>query len=309
VIVVFGSINVDLVARVARMPHPGETLAGESFSVHAGGKGANQALAARRAGAPVALVGAVGDDTFAAMALGGLADAGVDLTRVRRVNAATGVGMIHVDAQGENSITIVAGANALAVSADVPDTLLVPGTTVLLQLEVPLPAIVELAARAHARGARVILNAAPWCPLPLPLYSSLDVLVANAIEAAAVARALDLPAAPDDFAAAFHRRLGCAAVVTLGAQGALAAADGKSMRARTPAVDVVDTTGAGDAFTGVLAAALDRGLPWDRALAHGVCAGSLACTAAGAQTAFPGAATIEKVAATVESELFAAPTD
>jgi ribokinase len=308
-IVVFGSINVDLVARVARMPHPGETLAGESFAIHAGGKGANQALAARRAGAAVAFIGAVGDDMFAATALGGLADAKVDLTRVRRVKAATGVGLIHVDARGENSITIVAGANAHAASADVPDALLAPGTTVLLQLEVPLPEIVELAARAHARGARVIQNAAPWRPLPPALFSSLDLLVVNEIEAASVADALDLPAASDAFAAAFHRDFGCACAVTLGAQGALAAAEGNLIRAHAPVVDIVDTTGAGDAFAGALAAALDRSMPWDRALAHGVAAGSLACTAAGAQSALPSATTIEKLAAGMVLELFPTKTD
>ena len=302
-IVVFGSINLDLVARVSRLPHPGETLAGESFAAHPGGKGANQALAARRAGAHVALVGAVGNDDFAPPALCGLTEAAVDLTRVRRVNAATGVGMIHVDARGENSITIVAGANEHADASAVPDSLLVPGTTVLLQLEVPLRATLALATRAHASGARVILNAAPWRPLPLAVFSSLDVLVANEIEAAAIAVALHMPSEPHALAGALFRRFGCATVVTLGAQGALAVADGTLHRAPAPVVDVVDTTGAGDAFTGVLAAALDRGLPWGRALAAGIAAGSLACTAAGAQTALPAATAIDALAVTVESEL------
>src|SRR5690349_5724410 len=127
-IVVFGSINLDLVARVARLPRPGETLAGDGFATHPGGKGANQALAARRAGADVTLAGSVGNDTFASQALRGLAEAGVDLAHVHRTDAPTGVALIHVDAQGQNSITVVAGANAHADPARVPDSLLAPGT-------------------------------------------------------------------------------------------------------------------------------------------------------------------------------------
>ncbi|MEO8677254.1 MAG: ribokinase [Casimicrobiaceae bacterium] len=308
-IVVFGSINLDLVARVARLPRPGETLAGSAFAAHPGGKGANQALAAERAGADVLLFGAVGSDAFATPALRGLDDAGMDLTGVDHVEGPTGVALIHVDDLGENSITVVAGANDRADPASVPDALLAPGTTVLMQLEVPLSAVAALAQRARGRGARVILNAAPWQPLPHALLSSLDVLVVNESEAAAIAHALGAPATPEAFATGLFRRFGCAVVVTLGADGALAVVGARLIRASAPILRVVDTTGAGDAFTGVLAAELHSGASWNRALAAGVAAGTVACMNVGAQSALPAAASIEKLASTVESGLVSHPID
>jgi ribokinase len=302
-IVVFGSINLDLVARVARLPRPGETLTGESFATLPGGKGANQALAARRAGADVAMAGVVGTDAFAVVALAALIEAGIDLTRVRRSDTPTGVALIHVDGGGENCITVVPGANTSADPVAIPDTLLGPGTTIVMQLEVPLEAVGEIARRARARHARVVLNAAPARHLPATLLASVDVLVVNETEAVAVAVTADVPAMPEAFAAAIFRRFGCATVVTLGAQGALAVEGGRLLRVAAPGVRVVDTTGAGDAFTGALAAALDRGAAWPRALAEGVAAGSLACTSAGAQAALPRADAIHRLAATVESSL------
>ena len=164
-VVVFGSINLDLVARVARIPAPGETLSGSMFFTTPGGKGANQALAARRAGADVALYGAVGRDHFASAALANLAAAGVRLEGVTQVEAATGIALIHVDDRGENAITVVPGANALARAEHVPDHRLAPGNSLLLQLEVPVPEVEALAMRAHRAGARVVLNAAPAAPL------------------------------------------------------------------------------------------------------------------------------------------------
>lgn len=308
-ILVFGSINLDLVARVHRLPRPGETVVGDSFAASPGGKGANQALAAHRAGAAVALAGAVGDDPFAAQALAGLAQAGIDLRAVRTVAAPTGIALIEVDATGQNCITIVAGANARADPDAVTAAQLAPVTTLLLQLEVPLEAIVSLVTRARAAGARIILNAAPARALPMQLLSALDVLVVNEIEAATLAGALNLHAMPEAFAPTVLRRFGCATVVTLGAQGALAATEGRIVRLAAPSVPVVDTTGAGDAFTGALAAAIDRGLLWPRALAEGVAAGSLACAAAGAQTALPPAAAIHRLATKIEATLVSTPLD
>ncbi len=306
-IVVFGSINLDLVARVARLPRPGETLAGEGFATHPGGKGANQALAARRAGADVMLAGSVGNDAFAAQTLRGLAEAGVDLALVVRADVPTGIALIHVDAQGQNSITVVAGANAYADPASVPDSLLVPGTTLLMQLEVPLHAVDALVTRARGRGARVILNAAPSHSLPATLLALLDVLVVNETEAAAMAQILDAPAVPESFAADVCRRFRCATVVTLGAAGALAAVGQTLIHASAPLLHVIDTTGAGDAFTGVLAATLHSGASWNRALAASVAAGSLACTTVGAQSALPAADAIDDLASTVECGLVSHP--
>lgn len=299
-IVVFGSVNIDLVARVARMPRPGETLAGETFAMLPGGKGANQALAARRAGAEVSLHAAVGSDAFAEPALAMLRSAGVDLCGVTRVDASTGVALIHVDARGENAITVISGANAAADPAQVPDRLLHAGSTLLLQLEVPIDAVGELAARACRQGARVMLNAAPAQPLPAALLDLLDVLVVNEHEAAALAQPLGMSPRPGEFAGEISGRHGCAAIVTLGGEGALAAVDGRIYAVPAARVQMVDSTGAGDAFCGALAAALDRGATWPRALAEGIAGGSLACLSPGAQPALPWAPAIAALAGEVE---------
>jgi ribokinase len=298
-IVVFGSINLDLVARVGRLPREGETIAGTSFAALPGGKGANQALAARRAGATVSMAGAVGADGFAATALRELVEADVDVQAIRRVDMATGVALIHVDAAGRNAITVIAGANAQAAPEDVPDAALAPGTTLVLQLEVPLDTVEAIAIRARQHGARVVLNAAPAHPLPGHLFEALDVLIVNEHEAAAIAAAHAMPAAPEDFAAAFHRRNRCAVVVTLGAAGAIVAVDGAMLTVEAPKVRVIDTVGAGDALVGALAAALDRGADWTRAIAEGVAAGALACTVEGAQAALPDRGAIDALAAKV----------
>ncbi len=302
-IVVFGSINLDLVAEVDRFPHPGETVAGNSFAALPGGKGANQALAARRAGASVAMAGAVGKDAFAATTLAGLLEAGVDLAWVRQVDAPTGIALIHVDGQGQNSITVIPGANGRVLASAIPDAALGPATTLVLQLEVPLAAVGDAAARARRLGARVVLNAAPARDLPDTLVSTLDVLIVNEHEAAMLATRSGASSEPGAFATAMHRRHGCTVIVTLGARGALAVVDANVICAAAPPVEVVDTTGAGDAFTGALAAALDRRAAWPRALAEGVAAGSLACRNKGAQAALPTAAAIARLAATVESHL------
>ena len=300
-IVVFGSVNLDLVARVERLPRPGETLAGVSFAMLPGGKGANQALAARRAGADVTLVAAVGDDAFAAPALALLRADGVTVAAAPCAGTSTGIAMIHVDAAGENAITVVPGANGRLDAAALADDLLRRGVTLLLQLEVPMTAVVAAAARGKALGARVVLNAAPVQPLPEALFAALDVLIVNEHEARSLAAALGVAAAPGEFALAVHRRWGTAVVVTLGGDGALAAAEGRLLAVPAPAVDVVDTTGAGDAFCGALAAALDAGAPWPGALAAGIAAGSLACSGVGAQPALPRAAAIAALAAKIEA--------
>jgi ribokinase len=309
-IVVFGSLNADLTARVERFPRPGETVAGLSFAVVAGGKGANQALAARRAGAAVKMVGAVGNDAFAATAVSGLSHAGVDLGGVRRIDGPTGIAVIVVDARGQNSIVVVPGANGSVAEPDLIDAALRPDTTLVLQLEVPLAAVSGAVHRARARGARVVLNAAPAIDLPATLLSVIDVLIVNEHEAEALAATSAVPSSPESFAAAVRQRFGCAVVVTLGARGALAAVGGaRLLRAAAPPVDVVDTTGAGDALVGALAAALDRGASWPRALAEGVAAGSLACGAAGAQAALPTAEAIDRLAATLEPTITSGESD
>jgi ribokinase len=307
VVIVFGSINLDLVVRVARLPRPGETLAGASFATSPGGKGANQALAARRAGAAVAMFGAVGRDAFAAPALALLDAAGVDLAGVRATDAATGVALIHVDDAGQNAITVVPGANALACAADVPDAVLGPATMLMLQFETPHAESLALAERARARGTRVVLNPAPAALLSPAWLDAIDVLIVNETEAGEVARPLGLPATPREFAAALSARRGLVVVATLGGEGAFAAAAGIGYRLPALEVEARDTVGAGDAFAGALVAALDRGEDVDTALALATAAGSIACTRPGAQAALPSRHEASLAAARLQSALARTP--
>lgn len=282
-VVVFGSINADLVANVATLPREGETQLARGSAIHAGGKGANQALAARRAGAEVVLAGAVGRDDFAQAALALLRADGVDLSRAAALEGATGLALIHVDDAGRNAITVIPGANARARADGVEDAILNRSTTVVLQLEVPLAEVVTLARRAKRRGARVVLNAAPPASLPDSLLDDIDVLVVNEHEAAEIARARSLSAAPEAFCAAAADRWSLAAIVTLGAAGLVAADANHRWTMPSRQVEALDTTAAGDAFVGALAAAIDRNAALHEALADGAAAGAYACTGRGAQ--------------------------
>ncbi len=300
-IVVFGSINLDLVARVPRLPRPGETLHGSTLAALPGGKGANQALAARLAGADVALVGAVGRDAFARQALVGLHAAGVDMSAVAAVDAPTGVALIHIDDAGENAITVIAGANAAAQATAITPAQWSRASLLLLQLEVPVTQVIEAATEARGRGIRVVLNAAPLQPLPQGLLDTIDVLVVNELEARALATQCGVKAKRDNIAGALSRHLGIDVVQTEGAHGARFATAGWHGQARPPASAIVDSTGAGDAFTGALASALDRQLRWPEAMAFAVAAGTLACGRIGAQSALADGLTIAAFAVQVES--------
>jgi ribokinase len=293
-IVVFGSINIDLVTRVPHLPAPGETVPGEDYRLIPGGKGANQALAAARAGAQVAMVGAVGADVFAAPALAGLEAAGVDLSGVRRVPAPTGLAAITVDAAGENVIALSGGANRQVRAADLPGAALHPGVTLLLQMEIDDAATLAAARAAKAAGARVILSLAPFRLVDPAALAAVDWLMLNETEAAALMAHLDLPGCDDAARApALARRLGTGVITTLGPRGAVAGlADGRAVRVPALAVTAIDTTAAGDTFAGVFAAGLDGGLDIETALRRAAVAGSLACTVMGAQTSMPDAAAI-----------------
>ena len=288
-LIVFGSINLDLAFQVPRLPAPGETVLGPAYGVSAGGKGANQAVAAARDGAVVAMAGRVGRDSFAEPAIAGLKAAGVDLSRVARGDEPTGCAAICVDPDGQNQIAVAAGANA-AVRADlVPDALLGASATLLLQMEVPSGENAALIARARARGARIVLNLAPAGALPEAALRAVDALVVNEGEAAALARSLGARSEARRIGAAgLAARLGVATIVTKGAHGVLVAmTDGTSWREPAPRVKAVDTTAAGDAFVGVLAATLDRGGDLCAAVGRAVVAGALACTRRGAQPSLP----------------------
>lgn len=295
-IVVFGSINVDLVTVVPRLPGPGETVKGPDYQTFPGGKGANQALAARRAGATVAMIGAVGADGFRTEALSLLSAAGVDLSGVAALDAPTGIAMIAVDGRAENQIVVASGANSRADPAGVARRIRA-GDTLLLQYEVPNAAVLAAAEAARAAGARVVLNAAPAGPVPPALARLVDVLIVNEHEAAEVGAAAGLITEPRAFAAAWAEATGGLCVVTLGAEGAIAAGPEGGVSVAPPAVRVVDTTAAGDGFVGAFAAALDRGATLAEALVDGVAAGSLAVETTGAQPSLPDAAAIRARAA------------
>ena len=287
-VIVFGSINLDLGFPLDSLPAPGETRLCPALRAGPGGKGANQALAARRDDAAVAMAGAVGQDAFAGPALALLEAAGVDLSRVVRTDTATGCAAVLTDSAGRNQIAVAAGANLLARAGQVEDALLLPGATLLLQMECDPGETAALIRRAKGRGARVLLNLAPAAPLPPDALAMLDLLIVNEHEAAWLGAA---------DAAALHRQLGVGVVRTMGGDGAEYAAGAGAGHVRAAAVQVVDTTGAGDCFAGVLAAALDRGAALPDAMRRACAAAALACTRPGAQAAMPDAVDTEALLA------------
>ena len=282
-IVVFGSINVDVLVPVPHLPAPGETVLGGDYRVAPGGKGANQALAARRAGGDVFMVGAVGGDSFAAIGLDLLRRDGVDLSLVATVERPTGCATITIAPGGENQIAVASGANLLARATQVPDHLLGPQTIVVLQREVSGDENAVLIARARARGARIVLSLAPAGPIEPAHFEDIDIIIANDGEAATFGAPLSVA-----------RRLRQALIITRGAEGATAfLADATTISVPALAVEPVDTTGAGDTFAGVLAAGLDAGLALESALRRAAAAAALACLALGAQEAMPSREAIE----------------
>ncbi len=302
-IVVLGSINIDLVTRVEHLPHPGETVIGEAYEVVPGGKGANQALAARRAGAAVRLIGSVGDDAFAEVALGSLREAGVDLSGVTVTEAHhTGLAKIAVDQAGENLIIVASGANRAFSTDQLADAALGPDDILLLQMEIPHDQNWAAIVRAKQRGARVVLNLAPAGPVPPDALAGVDVLIMNETEAGQLADHLGrAPADREALNRDLARDFDLASVISLGADGAIASTPDQDFRLPALPTDVVDTTAAGDAFVGALSAALDAGLDLEPALQRGIAAGALACRVVGAQTSIPDAAAIDRVLSTAQS--------
>lgn len=280
VIHVVGSVNLDLVARCARLPGPGETVLGGGFEKHPGGKGANQALAARRLGAQVSMIACVGADSEADAALALMKAAGVDLTAVRVVDGApTGVALIAVGSDGDNQIVVAPGANARLAVERLPERI---EGALIGQLETPVDVLDAAAARC---GGFATLNLAPAGPVPESLLRRADLLVVNEAEAAAYGR--------DRLFAA-----GGLTAITLGARGAALFRDGVEIaRAAPPPVTVMDATGAGDAFTGALTVALVEGLTPGEALAFACTAAAASTTRAGAQSALPDRVEVEALRA------------
>ncbi len=282
-IIVFGSINADLIFPVPHIPGAGETVLAPSVRVEPGGKGANQAVAAAQDGALVVMAGAVGRDALAASALTLLRQANVDLTRVTETNASTGCAAIVVDPAGGNAIAVGSGANLTARQSQIEDALLGPDSTVVLQMEVLATETAALIDRAHARGARIILNLAPAAPMPEATLRKLDVLVVNETESAWLAGSMGCT----DGAASLRERLGITIVRTLGQDGLEVATIDWVTAIPAHAVTAVDTTAAGDCFVGVLAAALDRGATLIDALNRATAAAGLCCTRHGSQGSIP----------------------
>lgn len=274
-ITVVGSVNLDLVASGAPLPHPGETVTGARLARYPGGKGANQALAAARLGRQVRLIAAVGNDDMAEEALKLLREGGVDLSTTQYLNGeTTGVALIAVSPEGENLIVVCPGANNALRPADVEDAAI---EHMLGVLEVPVPTL--LAAARRATGF-VALNLAPALPVPPELLAEADLLVVNETEAAFYGDSLH----------AEGRRV----AISLGAEGAELYLSGRKIAAaRPPKVNVVDTVGAGDTFFAALSTALIEGQSDAEALTFAVAAGAAACTRPGAQPSLPSRADVE----------------
>lgn len=290
-ILVLGSINADLFLAVERLPARGETVLAPTVETRPGGKGANQAAAAARAGAATAFYGCVGSDGLADEVLEALAATGCDVAGVGRVPGATGTAMVVVEAGGENLIVVASGANRQVTAELLPAAALGPRITLVCQMEVPVGETAKALHAAKAAGARTVLNLAPALPLPAEALAAVDVLVVNRLEAGALAGEAG---APLGLARALATRYRLTCVVTSGAEGAVAVeADGTAWSIGCLPVEVVDTVGAGDAFVGVLAASLDDGMSLPVSMRRASVAAGLACTAEGAMPAMPAAAAID----------------
>jgi ribokinase len=295
-ILVFGSLNIDLVARVPVIPGPGRTVLAPSYETHFGGKGANQAVAAARiAGAgEVAMAGRAGRDGFGDEAVKNLAANGVDTSLVVRAEEPTGCAFITVDASGENAITVASGANMAASAADVPAADLTADTVLVLQMEVPFAEALAVARKTKAASGKVVWNLAPVPQnmtggMVRDMLDATDYLVVNEHEALDAAGALGMMMADFEAAAdalAKSGRLTC--VVTAGAEGAFAfTPDGARVHAPSTKITPVDTTGAGDTFVGAFACLVSEKAPLQKALAAGCEAAALKCLTAGAQGGTP----------------------
>ncbi|MGK7888756.1 MAG: ribokinase [Leptolyngbyaceae cyanobacterium] len=295
-LVVFGSINMDLVVRSPRLPQPGETLTGHDFTQIPGGKGANQAVAAAKLGIPTRMVGRVGNDIFGQTLVETLQGYGVGCDRLTRdPHIPSGIALIEVDDAGNNHIIVVPGANGQVGAKELDQlTALLESTQILLlQLEIPLPAVVQSAELAHRHGVTIILDPAPVQPLPASLYPLIDILTPNQTEAEQLT-GMTITGPDDAIAPAqrLHERGAKTVIVTLGKHGAVVVSDRLVQHFPAFTVDVVDTVAAGDAFNGGLASALSQKLCLERAVVQGMASAALAVTQPGAQPAIPNAQTL-----------------
>jgi ribokinase len=290
-IVVVGSSNTDMVIKAPRLPRPGETVASGVFFRARGGKGANQAVAAARAGGHVIFIASIGVDDLGDDAIAGLEDEGIDTTHVRRsATMPSGVALIVVDAAAENAIAVAEGANALLSARDVRacEAVIASADVLVAQLEIPLDAVTEAVGIAHEGGVRVILNPAPACRLPDELLARVSVLTANTSEAELLTGISAKQGSALDHAAAALLARGVGAVlITLGRAGVLVATNERCDRIAGWAVEAEDTTGAGDVFSGAVAVALAEGQPVLDAARFANAAAAISVTRRGAQPSAP----------------------
>ncbi|GHF57751.1 ribokinase [Amycolatopsis bartoniae] len=284
-VLVVGSANADLVVAAERRPGAGETVLGGDTTVLPGGKGANTAVAAAKLGADVALLGAIGDDAYGRLLTESLHGAGVRTELLRTVDRPTGIAYITVTPDGENSILVSPGANS-ALEPDALDGAFARVKVVVASMEIPLPTVERAVAAAADAGALVLLNLSPVAELAPRTLAALDVLLVNEHEAAAL---LGSGVAPGKLLDLGPR----SAVVTLGARGALVLTEDGATEIAAPRVEPVDTTGAGDAFTGALAAALATGVTLETAARKAVRVAAISVTRRGAQPSYPSAAELE----------------
>lgn len=291
-IVVVGSANTDMVIKAEHIPGPGETVIGGDFVIAAGGKGANQAVAAARLGAQVTLIACLGADLFGDQAIAGYRQEGIDTSWIVRTSeAASGVALIFVDAHGENSIAVASGANALLTAADIEraEAAITTADVLLVQLEVPLEAVRRAIELGYRAGKIVILNPAPAKEIPLDVWSRVTIATPNEHEIQVVAGEPDRERAIDKMLAAGTETV----LVTLGKEGVLWATGQKRIPVPAYRVQAVDTTAAGDAFNGGLACALARSMPIQDAIRYANAVAALSVTRMGAQPSLPTGAEVD----------------
>ena len=287
-VIVFGSANVDLVMPVSTLPMPGETVLTQDYHAVPGGKGANQALAVKRAGVPANFVGAVGEDHYADCALSLLREESVGLEATLVSDRPTGCAVVMVDAEGENSIVVASGANLDVRAHQVSDALLKSNRVLILQQEVSFEENESLGCRAQQAGLQIVLNLAPATQIPTGLLANTNFLIVNEVEAAFLA-GTQPQVSMTELAEHLADTYDCGTLITLGHEGCVVASgDERAFGVDAPGVEVVDTTGAGDTFTGYFAALLaQEHLSLRQCVAGATQAASLACTRMGAQSGIP----------------------
>lgn len=291
-ILVVGSVNIDIFVQVGRLPKQGETLLGSDYAIHPGGKGGNQAVAAARAGGQVRLVAKAGIDEFADTLIDHLAAEGVDIHAVLRGSRPSGAAFITRFPDGQNSIIVAPGANFDLHPADLDPELFENAKVVTLQLEIPLDTVLQAARLGKEAGALTMLNLSPASRLDSAQLRDIDLLLVNETEAAVLLDREDLT--PEE-AVQQLTSLVPKVAMTLGSRGASWAADGRSGTVPAHRMNLVDTTGAGDAFAGALAVSLSGGADLETAVRFGVAAGGIAVTREGAQPAMPTLEEIEEL--------------